>query len=176
VSPNPDAGGDTVCGAGGYTQDDCLTDDDCATGFCDPISKQCKIYEPGGASCTNVGACCDEGNICVDFGGVLSCQRSNSCDSQSDHGTSAIPLPGYSGPKLTIEQILGAVSGLLFPIGLALGLFFIVKAGYTYMTSQGNPEMTKKAQEDLTAAIVGIVFILLSVTILRVIMKSVIGI
>ena len=44
------------------------------------------------------------------------------------------------------------------------------------MVSQGNPQQTQDAQEQLTAAIVGIIFILLSVTILRIILGRVIGV
>jgi hypothetical protein len=44
------------------------------------------------------------------------------------------------------------------------------------MVSQGNPQQTQDAQEQLTAAILGIIFILLSVTILRVILGKVMGI
>jgi hypothetical protein len=43
------------------------------------------------------------------------------------------------------------------------------------MVSQGNPQQTQDAQEQLTAAIFGIVFILLSVTIIRLILTKIIG-
>jgi len=43
------------------------------------------------------------------------------------------------------------------------------------MTSEGNPQMVQQGQEQLTAAILGIIFILLSAAILRVIISSILG-
>jgi hypothetical protein len=43
------------------------------------------------------------------------------------------------------------------------------------MVSQGNPQQTQDAQEQLTAAVVGTVFILLSLTILGILLTSIIG-
>jgi hypothetical protein len=59
---------------------------------------------------------------------------------------------------------------------LFIGIAFIVKAGYTLMTSEGNPQKVKDGQEELTAAIIGTFFILLSVAILRVIIRSILGV
>ncbi len=50
---------------------------------------------------------------------------------------------------------------------------FVVIAGYTLMTSEGNPQKTQEGQEQLTAAIIGIAFILLSSAIIRVIINLV---
>ena len=44
------------------------------------------------------------------------------------------------------------------------------------MTSEGNPQKVKEGQEELTAAIIGTFFILLSVAILRVIISSVLNV
>jgi hypothetical protein len=50
---------------------------------------------------------------------------------------------------------------------VALGL--IIFSGYRLMISQGNPEQVKNAREQLTAAIIGLLFIIFSLVILRII-------
>jgi len=82
----------------------------------------------------------------------------------------------YTGPVIeSLEEILGPVTKMLYYGGLAIGVFFIILAGYKLMVSEGDPQRTKAAQEQLTSAIIGIIFILLSVTILRVIINQIIG-
>ncbi len=82
----------------------------------------------------------------------------------------------YTGPVIeSLEEILGPVTKMLYYGGLAIGVFFIILAGYKLMVSEGDPQRTKAAQEQLTTAIIGIIFILLSITILRVIINQIIG-
>lgn len=59
-------------------------------------------------------------------------------------------------------QILLSVSG-------GIALLLIIRGGYKYMTSQGNPETTKAAQEEITSAIVGLLFLIFSMVILQII-------
>jgi len=70
------------------------------------------------------------------------------------------------------SRIAGTIYDLLFPIGIAIGLFAIIAAGYSFMTSQGQPDKVKEAKEKLTAAVVGVLFIVLSIVILRVIIRT----
>lgn len=56
--------------------------------------------------------------------------------------------------------------GLLLTIGGAVAFIIIIITGYRLMTSQGDPEKIKGAREQLTAAIVGLVFIIFSIAIL----------
>lgn len=58
-----------------------------------------------------------------------------------------------------------------FGIGLAgiLALLCIIYSAFSLETSRGNPEKIKKAQEMLTSCIIGLMFIIFSVFILRVI-------
>lgn len=72
--------------------------------------------------------------------------------------------------------ILGAVYGLLFPIGIGVGVVFIIIAAYKFIVSEGNPQKVSEAKEDLTAAIIGIVFIMLSLVLLRIIMNNILGV
>ena len=76
---------------------------------------------------------------------------------------------------IDIQGLLGGLTGFLYPVAIALGFLGLIKAGYKYMTSEGDPPKVKEAQEELTASIIGIVFILLSVFILDIIITGVIG-
>jgi hypothetical protein len=88
--------------------------------------------------------------------------------------TSKFTDPFYNGPTITrLESILVPLGRILYYGGLFIGMCFIVLAGYTLMTSEGNPQKTQEGQEQLTAAILGIAFILLSSAILRVIISLV---
>ena len=48
-------------------------------------------------------------------------------------------------------------------------MLVIIAAGYRYMTSQGNAEAIKAAQEQITSAVVGLLFLVFSLVILQVI-------
>ena len=68
-------------------------------------------------------------------------------------------------PQTFVKFIFGVVLGLAGGIALIL----IIIAGYKVMTSQGNPEAVKAANEQLTSAIVGLLFIIFSFVILQII-------
>jgi len=68
-------------------------------------------------------------------------------------------------PKMFVQTIYSFVLGIAGGIALVL----IIISGYQYMTSQGDPEKLKAANERLTAAIIGLLFIIFSFVILQVI-------
>jgi hypothetical protein len=68
-------------------------------------------------------------------------------------------LPGLLTRVFSIALSLAGV--------VALGL--IIASGYRLMISQGNPEQVKGAREQLTAAIIGLLFIIFSLVILQII-------
>lgn len=68
-------------------------------------------------------------------------------------------------PQGFVRRIFELVLGLAGGIALIL----IIISGYRFMVSQGNPEALKAATEQLTSAIVGLLFIILSFVILQVI-------
>jgi hypothetical protein len=88
-----------------------------------------------------------------------------------------IPMAGltYAGPIIDFNTIVNLIYSVMLPIGIILGGFNIAKSGYALMTSEGNPQKVMEAKEDLTSAIIGAVFVVLSVVILRVIIKALIG-
>ncbi len=59
-----------------------------------------------------------------------------------------------------------AVLGLIMGIAGVIALFIIIITGYRLITSQGDPEKVKAAREQLTAAVVGLAFIIFSIAIL----------
>ncbi len=56
--------------------------------------------------------------------------------------------------------------GIILSIAGIVALFIIITTGYRLMTSQGDPEKIKGARESITAAIVGLVFIIFSLAVL----------
>jgi len=62
-----------------------------------------------------------------------------------------------------VQSIFKIVLGLAGGIALILIIF----SGYRYMASQGNPEAVKAATEQLTSAIIGLLFIIFSFVILQ---------
>ncbi len=56
---------------------------------------------------------------------------------------------------------------LVLGIGGIAAVVFFIQAGYTVMTSAGNKEKVGQAREQITAAVMGLIFIILSVTILE---------
>lgn len=74
-----------------------------------------------------------------------------------------------------IQNIIKIIYQIVFPAAIMLGMFFVIKAGYTLMTSQGEPRKAQEGREQLTSAIMGLIFVLASVVILRIIFNSLIG-
>lgn len=74
-----------------------------------------------------------------------------------------------------VQEISKIIYNIVFPLAILLGMFFIIKSGYTLMTSQGEPRKAQEGKEQLTSAIMGLIFVLISAVILRVIFNSLIG-
>jgi len=64
---------------------------------------------------------------------------------------------------------------IAFPAATVLGFIFIISAGYTIMTSEGDPRRVNEGKEKLTAAIMGLLFVLLTIGILRIVMGTLIS-
>jgi len=155
------------------------------------------VYDPcDGGTYTGVRCCGKSVGTCSDLGGIgsgveyfQSCMRGLGRFILANDATYCCILDQeqmetefkpkdivYRGPVIeSLEGILGPVTRILYYGGLALGIFFIILSGYRLMTSEGDPQRVKGAQEQLTSAIIGIVFILLSVTIIRVIIDEIIN-
>lgn len=76
------------------------------------------------------------------------------------------------GPKWSLGDITGLIYNILFPIAIIYGVFEIIVAGYRIMTSEGEPRKLDDAKAHLTDSLVGVLFVVLAVVILRIIIKS----
>ncbi len=65
---------------------------------------------------------------------------------------------------------------IILSLSGGIALLLIIYSGFSMSLSQGNPEKINAAKETLTSAIVGLVFIILSLTILQVIGVNILGI
>lgn len=101
------------------------------------------------------------------------------CDNQTSAGdkTNCGSCIGGGGVWTGIGCVQGSISGFIgqtvfgWGIGLAGGfaLLCIIYAAFMMQSSQGNPEKLKKAQEMITSCIMGLMLIIFSVFILRLI-------
>lgn len=73
------------------------------------------------------------------------------------------------------EDLIRAIYDLSRPIAIVLGVLIIIVSGYTIMTSQGDPRAVQNAKENLTSGIMGLIFILVAVSLLRIIISSLVG-
>lgn len=90
----------------------------------------------------------------------------------------AVPLQNGSCPAVNTafgtwstdpSQFVTNLFGVLLSLSGAIGVLIIMIAGYRLMMSQGDPERIQAAREQITAAIVGILFIIFSFVILQII-------
>lgn len=127
--------------------------------------------------CGTAGGCSDSKQMCkLNSSSQYACQYVNGYCGYSKLDEKVFYDALYSGPTITdIMKLITPIAQILYYGGLFIGMCFIVYSGYILMTSEGNPEMTQQGQQQLTAAILGILFILLSSAILRVIINSLIG-
>ncbi len=81
----------------------------------------------------------------------------------------------YTGPIITVNELISLIYDIMLPISIGVGLLFIIKAGYVLKTSEGNPTKKQQGIDDLTGAVVGTLFVGLSLVILRIIINSILG-
>lgn len=60
----------------------------------------------------------------------------------------------------SIESLLTAVLNILLVIAVPIIVFFIIFAGFSYVTARGNPEKIQNATRSITYALIGAVLIL----------------
>ena len=81
-------------------------------------------------------------------------------------------------PGPATRELLGIIKRLtewMLAVLLVVTVAFIVYAGYLYLTSQGDPEKLNEGKERFTSALIGLVFIIMSVFLLRVIGVDILG-
>lgn len=135
----------------------------------------CRSKLCGGANqpcCTYSTLKCDSGIVCNTYG---------LCTPQTDYASPTSPsifeIMQYDGPIIyDIAGLLSPVFKILFYAGIFVGIMGIIYSGYLLMVSEGDPGRAKEGKEQFTAAILGSLFILLSVFILRAIINSILGV
>lgn len=75
-------------------------------------------------------------------------------------------------PSSELQKFAEFSLGWSIGIGGGIVLLLIVYAGYLYTTSQGNPQKVQAAKELITAAVGGLLFLIFSATIMRIIYSS----
>lgn len=147
----------------------------------------CTVQQSGGGVCGGQ-SCIPYGNVCSANGtpvpggccGGVNCTQYTDGNSYCGDPFAIFDEPvvpsEYSGPIVDYQSFLFNVYRLMLPISVGLiGIPIVVMAGYAIMTSQGDPMRVKSGKEELTAAIAGILFLLLALSILRIILKSFLG-
>ena len=178
--------GNKTCYKSDSALDDCTSPAECKEKMFDSCPYDYTVAQgkcPPGQICCMLSdsACIEEGDPCC--GGTFCDNPDLYCDTSTNPptckiytGTEIPPGLKYKGPIIdSLDKLITPVAKILYFGGLFIGVFIIIYSGYQLMTSSGNPQKTQSAQEQLTAAILGIMFILLSAAILRVIINNLIG-
>lgn len=79
-------------------------------------------------------------------------------------------------PIQDTNSFLGFILKWAIGIGGGIAFLLIVYAGFMIMTSSGNPERIKAGQELLTSAIAGLILLIFSIFILKIIGVDILGI
>lgn len=72
----------------------------------------------------------------------------------------------FNSETTGIEGVINAITSIALPLAGTAAVVLLIVAGYKMISSQGNPDKLNDAKEMATNAIIGLVFILLSVAIL----------
>jgi hypothetical protein len=105
---------------------------------------------------------------------------------QFDSGSTGWTKPPDVCPNEICETAIGnietsstgfmqAIMSFVLSISGGIAVLLIIISGYRMIISQGNPENLKNARDQLTAAIVGLLFVIFSLVILQVIGVNILG-
>lgn len=115
----------------------------------------------------NVPHCGITGAICCDATQLASAPP-NPCPSQNgictsfDTALGTIDVSGISG-------IIQTLFGIMLSFAGGIAVLLIIYSGYRIMTAQGDQEKIKEGREMLTSAVIGLLFVIFSLTILQII-------
>ncbi len=137
----------------------------------------CTGQTPTRFNCVN-GDCTESG------GGTYA--NIGDCTAACTSGNSDLWCPGFENQKLntaigcipiltTKEAFLSFILKWAVGIGGGIAFLLIIYAGFMIMTSAGNPERLKAGQELLTSAISGLILLIFSVVILKIIGVDILG-
>jgi len=159
-------------------------------GLCISTNNKCPVCTNGYEYYLSTGKCVNENNVQDQQSPIRTdpCQQDQAC-------SPGFGCEGANGSAVTLSTCpngichtalgdlptnLSALLTKVFSIALSIAgvvaLGLIIASGYRLMISQGNPEQVKGAREQLTAAIVGLLFIIFSLVILQVIGVNILNI
>lgn len=132
-------------------------------------NNQCPLAPPQQACdpADPCGSTCDTGYECI----AASATAPPTCQWDHDNSCGERPqfelIDGLTGNFGSFEDFLKAMQAILVPLGIVLAVFFILICGYKFMTSQGQPDKLRDAKDCLTSAIIGLLVVAMSVSILN---------
>lgn len=79
-------------------------------------------------------------------------------------------MTGVLDPKIqTLGDLVNRVIQFLIPLAAVILLVVFIWGGYDYMMSQGSPEKVKSAQAKITTGIIGLILLLISFVLVKLI-------
>jgi len=135
-----------------------------------------------GQLCGSPGDACCSGLTCTvidPFSGVSTCETTPVpttdtnlwCEKNVSLNTAIGCIPVLGSKEAFLSFVLKWAVG----IGGGIAFLLIIYAGFMIMTSAGNPERLKAGQELLTSAISGLILLIFSVVILKIIGVDILG-
>lgn len=166
----------------GEAADSCYDNEECVEDFFVPPGGTPGVYNvckfTSGGTCDSTDSECSTASECRGNCGPNEQPLciSGKCECRTPPPASDPNLQGNNRPigeSRELGNFLSVINSMIFPAGIGLAAFFIVKSGYVLMISQGNPKEVQDAQDQLTSAILGSIFIIMSSAILRFIFTSI---
>jgi len=157
---------------------------------CDPTANRCRLQErsicdPDADSCITNTECIEQPGFgvfrCTQIAGASippSPSPTNIWGNIDFEGITIttqlgnLPFLGGGSDRAIVSWVIAASLGL----GGGLAVLMIIYGGYILMFSGGDPYKTKEGKEILTAAITGLIFIAASVTLLKILGQTILGI
>jgi hypothetical protein len=187
---NPPSGGaNPPVDTSGLTCDknSCCT---CPSGYtyisCDQVAGQtnCPVcrgvgtdnQQPTKLAACNTGFVCDNSIGCVETSFDLPSPSPQPCKAVGAGSSIEYNCDTAVGNILTSpKDFVQTMMGLILSVVGGVAIILIILSGYRLIISQGNPENIKNAKEQLTAAIIGLLFIIFSLVILQIIGVNILG-
>lgn len=82
--------------------------------------------------------------------------------------------PAFGGPAATATGFMFAIINVLLVVAGILAVLFLIIGGFRYITAHGNEEAAEGAKKTILHSIIGLVVIILSFVIIRVIANALI--
>lgn len=166
----------TTCGASGLP---CCSGLVCNSGLtCSTNNYACETTTPLPTTCGSRGQACCSGYICKS--GLACDNRTFVCGGITGGISAGDPTCTING-KSGIDSAIGCIpvenlsdfAGFLLKWGVGIGggiaFILIVISGFMIMTASGNPEKLQAGKELMTSAIMGLIMLIFSVFLLKII-------